>query len=414
MCDGVSKGNEETLKRAVVWAIAIVVLAGYSALPSSAKTPFAGVRPLPPTILKVLPQHADKLVIPYKVDKKFKSRIKSIQYSIDRGKTWKNSKKSPIVITGLSPATQYPFRLKQTSVAGRIVVINRSYKTAAESLVDPSIPVPTIAGFTVQELLWNEEFNSGSSIDTSKWTARYCGHSAANGGGTCHNNESQWYIPEAIQVSNGNAVITTTRVNSAPGGGATCLGSDCAYTSGRFDTQGKVSFQYGYIEARIKMPAGEGNWPAFWMLGTDISQVGWPVSGEVDIAEQGGHQPKRNSAAIHYSTTLSGCCGNHRYEYGEVWNDSDLSADFHTYGLAWTPNQITLFIDRISFWTITPSGLRSDYWPVNKPYFLILNNAIGPRGGGFGGTWGAWTTSQMSIDYVRAYKVNGHGTVRAN
>lgn len=404
----------EVLKRTFAWVIALFILAGYAVIPSSAISPLAAVRPLAPTILNVSTEYADKIVVRYRVDKKFKSRIKSIRYSIDGGKTWKTSKKTPIVIKELTPSTRYQFRLKQTSVTGRVALLKRSYTTAALPVIDPAIPTPTVPGFTVQELLWNEEFDSGNSIDTTKWTARYCGHSASNGGGTCHNNESQWYIPSAIQVANGNAVITTTRVNSAPGGGATCLGSDCAYTSGRFDTQDKVSFQYGYIEARIKMPAGEGNWPAFWMLGTDISQVGWPVSGEVDIAEQGGHQPRRNSAAIHYSTTESGCCGNHRYEYGEKWGNVDLSDDFHTYGVAWTPNQLTLFIDRQAFWTITPASLRSDFWPVNKPYFLILNNAIGPRGGGFGGQWGSWTTSQMSIDYVRAFKVNGHGTVRAN
>ena len=261
-------------------------------------------------------------------------------------------------------------------------------------------------------LLWTDEFDSGNSIDATKWTARYCGHSGSNGGGTCHNNESQWFIPSAIAVGNGNAVITTTRVDAPPGGDATCLGTNCAFTSGRFDTQGKVSFQYGYIEARIKMPSGEGNWPAFWMIGTDISTVGWPVSGEVDIAEQGGHQPRRNSGALHYSMTTSGCCGNHRYEYGQRWSDVDLSADFHTYGIAWTPDQMTLFMDRQAFWSIDRLGIQSKFWPGNKPYFLIFDNAIGPKEGGFGGLWGSWTSAQMSIDYVRAFKVNGHGIVR--
>ena len=404
----------DDLKRTFAWLIALSVLAVYAVLPSSAISPFASVRPLAPAIVQDSDEYPNKIVVAYRVDKAFKSSIKRIQYSIDRGKTWKTSKKSPIVIKGLSPATRYPFQMKQTSVSGRVVVLKRAFTTASQPVVDPDIPSPTIPGYSVQELLWNEEFENGNSIDTTKWTARYCGHSGANGGGTCHNNESQWYIPSAIAVANGNAVITTTRVNSAPGGGATCLGSDCGYTSGRFDTQGKVSFQYGYIEARIKMPSGEGNWPAFWMLGTDIADVGWPVSGEVDIAEQGGHQPTRNSAAMHYSTTTSGCCGNHRYESGEIWSNVNLSADFHTYGIAWTPNRMTLFMDGVAFWTLTPASLSSEYWPGNKPYFLILNNAIGPRGGGFGGQWGSWTTSQMSIDYVRAFKVDGFGTVGNN
>jgi beta-glucanase (GH16 family) len=211
-------------------------------------------------------------------------------------------------------------------------------------------------------------------------------------------------------VHNGSAVITTTRINSRPPTG-TCLGADCAYTSGRFDTLGKVSFQYGYIEARIQMPAGEGNWPAFWMMGTDIVTSGWPVSGEMDIAEQGGYIPIRNSAALHYSTTASGCCDNHLYDSGEIYHNQPLSDDFHTYGIAWTEDQMTLYFDRVAFWSISKSRIRSEYWPGNKPYFLIFDNAIGPRSGGFGGLWGDWAVARMTIDYVRAYRVNKQGSV---
>jgi beta-glucanase (GH16 family) len=99
------------------------------------------------------------------------------------------------------------------------------------------------------------------------------------------------------------------------------------------------------------------------------------------------------------------------YEYGETFMDEDLSADFHTYGLAWTPDQMTLYIDRLAFWTVSRQTIRSEFWPGNKPYFLILNNAIGPREGGFGGPWGDWTTAQMHIDYVRVYKLDGYGQV---
>jgi beta-glucanase (GH16 family) len=275
---------------------------------------------------------------------------------------------------------------------------------------DASIPIPSIAGFEVQQLMWTDEFNSGSQLDSTKWTARYCGTSGSNGGGTCWNNESQYYLPSAISIANGNAIITTTKINSRPSTG-TCLGSNCGYTSGRFDTQGKYAFQYGYIEARIKMPSGEGNWPAFWMIGSDITENGWPVSGEMDIAEQGGQLPIRNSAALHYSATESGCCDNHRYNYGEIYSNVPLSDDFHTYGLAWTPDQMTLFMDRVAFWSVSTDTISSEFWPGNKPYFLILNNAIGPREGGFGGFWGEWTSAQMTIDYVRAYRVDGQGQV---
>lgn len=374
--------------------------------PSEAINSFSATRPLAPVISSVERPTASSLTVVYRKDLAFKKSIRFVEFSIDGGKTWKKTKKSPIRITGLLPATTYKFRLRQTSTSGRVTIIKRSLKTS-DAL--PETPPVTIPGFMVQQLLWAEEFNTGSTIDTTNWTARYCGHSAANGGGTCHNNESQYYIPSAIAVNGGNAVITTTRVYSAPPN-ASCLGSSCGYTSGRFDTQGKVTFQYGYIEARIKMPVGEGNWPAFWMLGEDITSVSWPRSGEMDIAEQGRNVLNRNSAALHYSLTNTGG-GQHVYDYGETYVPEDLSADFHTYGLAWTPDQMTLYMDREPFWTVSRSTIRGQFWPGNKPFFLILNNAIGAREGGFGGRWGNWETSQMQIDYVRAYKIDGYGQV---
>ena len=271
---------------------------------------------------------------------------------------------------------------------------------------------PTVAGRSIGTLLWHEEFRgaAGSAINPNFWTARYCGHEASNGGGTCHNNEPQWYLPSAVALdgsSTGNAVIATKRVYAAPAGGI-CLAGSCQFTSARFDTQGKVAFKYGYIEARIKMPVGGRNWPAYWMLGENITSVSWPQSGEIDIAEQGGDRPTRNSGAIHYSTTgiPNDCCGNHTYDYGEKWGD-DYTATFHTYAIAWTQNRIDLLVDGSVFRTFTNTSIRSQYWSFNSPFFLILNNATGD----FGGAWTGWTQSQMQIDYVRAWKLDGQGEV---
>jgi beta-glucanase (GH16 family) len=395
------------MKRIFTWLASVSVCLLLVSTPSEAIDAFATVRPMAPVITSVERPSVYSLTVVYRIDSAYKKKVRSVQFSINGGKTWKTTKSSPIKIYGLKPSTSYQFRLRQTATNGRVTVVKRTLKTSA---LPPANPVVTIPGFTVQDLLWSDEFNTGSTIDSSNWTARYCGHAASNGGGTCHNNESQYYIPSAIAVNNlGSAVITTTRVYSSPPVGA-CYGSSCGYTSGRFDTQGKVTFQYGYIESRIKMPEGDGNWPAFWMLGADITSVSWPRSGEMDIAEQGRDYLNRNSAALHYSLTNSGG-GQHVYEYGETFMDEDLSADFHTYGLAWTPDQMTLYIDRLAFWTVSRQTIQSEFWPGNKPYFLILNNAIGPREGGFGGPWGDWTTSQMHIDYVRVYKLDGYGQV---
>lgn len=272
---------------------------------------------------------------------------------------------------------------------------------------------PIIDGHTVGTLLWREEFRgtSGSTVNSKNWTARYCGLESSNGGGACHNNEPQRYLPSAVALdgsADGNAVITTKRVYSPPPGGVCKAWSGCQFTSARFDTQGKVAFKYGYIETRIKMPAGGRNWPAFWMLGENITSVSWPQSGEIDIAEQGGNTPTKNSGALHYSTNgvAKDCCGNHTYDDGDYYGPN-YSADFHIYAMAWTPNRIKLMVDGVVFKTFTNTSIQSPYWSFNNPFFLIINNATGD----FGGNWTGWTQSQMHIDYVRAWKLDNYGEV---
>lgn len=279
-----------------------------------------------------------------------------------------------------------------------------------------NVPTPTppvVSGHSVGSLLWSEEFKgaSGGLVNSKIWTSRFCGHSSANGGGTCHNSEPQWYTPDAVRLdgtTQGNVVITTKRTTVAPAG-ATCMVGQCYYTSGRFDTQGKVSFKYGYIETRIQMPKGGANWPAFWMLGDKIVDEQWPVAGEIDIAEQGGHQPWRNSAAVHYATSYNPgeCCGNHQYQVGDRVSNVDYSAGFHTYGLAWLPDRLEFYVDGVKFWTLTKTNLGNSHWAFNDYFFIILNNATGA----FGGDWSGWSQSQMTIDYVRAWKLDSQGAV---
>ena len=273
---------------------------------------------------------------------------------------------------------------------------------------------PELLGHDVGKPLWSDSFSgsSGSKVNSANWTTRYCGHDASNGGGSCWG-ESQYYTPDAIKLDGsvqGNAVITTNRVNSAPANSGPCLAAPCRFTSGRFDTQGKVSFKYGYIETRIKMPVGGANWPAFWAIGDSITTVGWPLSGEIDIAEQGGDRPTRNSSAVHYSDVKLGpntCCDNHRYVVGEIVDEADYTSDFHTYGLAWTPNLLQFYVDRELYYTVYPGNMGQNYWVFNSPFFLILENATGP----FGGNYTGWQSSQTLIDYVRVWQLDGKGTV---
>jgi beta-glucanase (GH16 family) len=272
---------------------------------------------------------------------------------------------------------------------------------------------PKIQGLVIGKLLWGDDFagQAGSQASSTSWTPRFCGQAASNGGGTCHNNEQQYYIPEAIAQDGsaaGNLIITTKRISQPPKNAGICYVGLCSFTSGRLDTQGKISFKYGFIEARIKMPVGSGNWPAFWMLGDNINQVGWPYSGEMDIVEIHSDRPTITTSATHFSTTdtPSTCCGNARFVFDEVAVGVDVSSDFHTYAIAWLPNSISYYFDGRLVGNTTPSRV-SGKWVFNEKFFLILNNAVGS----FGGSWSNLQSSTMSIDWVRSYQLNGYGEV---
>jgi beta-glucanase (GH16 family) len=275
-------------------------------------------------------------------------------------------------------------------------------------------PSAYASSLPIGRLLWSDEFLgvAGAAVDSATWTARYCGYADSNGGGACYNDESQYYLPEAVVLDgseSGTALINATHITSPPSQG-TCKGSVCAFTSGRFDTLGKVAFKYGYIEARIKMPSGGGNWPAFWMLGAERMSTGSLAPGEVDITEAFGNMPRQVSGAAHYPTGLvdGSCCKLRIVHSGAVVDGADFTADYHVYAIAWLPDEIYYYVDGKRFFSVSNLTAQSTYWPFNHYFFLILNNAI-TYGLGFGGAYDGWAASQMSIDWVRQYELAGHG-----
>jgi beta-glucanase (GH16 family) len=275
---------------------------------------------------------------------------------------------------------------------------------------------PKIQGLTIGNLLWGDDFKGSkdSSINSQNWTARNCHRVPTDmGGGACFGSESNYYAPSAIKLDgsdDGAAVISTTRATwPLPADAGQCLSNGCAFVSGRFDTHGKVSFQYGFIEARIKMPSGSGNHPAFWMLGDNINQVGWPTTGEMDITEIHSNDPNVTTAAINYSTYFApnSCCNNHKYTVAALNVGSDVSAGYHTYGVAWLPDSVSFYVDNRLISTTTPQTLGG-YWSFNDKFFLILNNAVNSA---FSGSWDNLQSSTMTIDWVRSYQLNGQGQV---
>jgi beta-glucanase (GH16 family) len=170
------------------------------------------------------------------------------------------------------------------------------------------------------------------------------------------------------------------------------------YTSARLKTQGLQQWAYGRIEARIKVPYGQGIWPAFWTLGSDIEQVGWPNSGELDIMEHIGREPATVYGTVHgpgYSGA-NGVGGNYTLSSGS------LSDNFHVFAVEWTTDEIRWYIDNTQYASVTPDDVPGE-WVFDHPFFIILNVAVG-------GDWpgvpdGTTVFPQfMYVDYVRVYQ----------
>jgi beta-glucanase (GH16 family) len=236
-------------------------------------------------------------------------------------------------------------------------------------------------------LVWADEFTqaNGSSPDPARWT-----HDL--GGGGWGNREWQYYTSRTnnVRIEDGKLVIEA-RAESH-------LGSN--YTSARLKTQGKASWTYGRIEARIKIPQGQGIWPAFWMLGTNITSVNWPNCGEIDILENIGREPAIVHGTVH-GPGYSG--GNGIGGPYSLSNSAPFADDFHVYAIEWTTNSIKWFVDGRQYFSINPASLPNGAnWVFTQPQFLLLNLAVG---GNWPGYPDATTTfpQRLIVDYVRVY-----------
>ena len=223
-------------------------------------------------------------------------------------------------------------------------------------------------------LVWSDDFNF---IDQSKWNYDI-------GAGGWGNNELEYNTNESKNsfISNGNLVIQALKEGNS-------------YTSARMNTKNKWSIKYGKFEIRAKLPYGKGIWPAFWMLGDDINQVGWPACGEIDIMEFIGKDPNHVHASIHgpgYDFTQS------------YYSQNGFSNDFHTYTVDWQPDKMRFYVDGNLFYTVYPSMAQAKNWPFNQNFFIILNLAVG---GNWPGNPDQSTTfpQQFIIDYLRVWEL---------
>jgi beta-glucanase (GH16 family) len=249
---------------------------------------------------------------------------------------------------------------------------------------------PSLSGW---KLVWSDEFNEpdGSPVDPSKWVSE-------TGGNGWGNQELEYYTarPQNAIQQGGNLVITVLAEKYTGADGVTR-----DYTSARLKTQGKFSQKYGRFEARIKIPHGQGIWPAFWMLGDDIDKRQWPGSGEVDIMENIGKEP----ALVHGTIHGPGYNGEHGISaaFGLPGNAA-FADDFHIYAIEWSKKSIRFYVDDHLYATRTPADLpKGAKWVYKHPFFLLLNVAVG---GYWPGSPDVTTVfpQTMLVDYVRVYK----------
>ncbi|MGH9765376.1 MAG: glycoside hydrolase family 16 protein [Blastocatellia bacterium] len=255
-----------------------------------------------------------------------------------------------------------------------------------------------LAGITASaqnlSLVWSDEFNgaANSAPDPSKWGFDIGG----NGWG---NNELESYtsrLDNAFLDGQGNLVIKVLHERYTGQDGITRN-----YTSARLLTQGKFTQRFGRFEARIKLPFGQGIWPAFWTLGDNITTVNWPNCGEMDIMENIGREPSINRGSLHgpgYSGGSS-LTGAYTLPGGAV-----LSDDFHIFAIDWAPNILTFSVDGNVYETRTPADVPAGgTWVFDHPFFILLNVAVG---GGYPGSPDSTTTfpQTMLVDYVRVYQ----------
>jgi len=244
-------------------------------------------------------------------------------------------------------------------------------------------PSPTPEGWRPGwNLVWHDEFDS-DNLDLTNWTFDL----GASGWG---NSELEQYTnnPENVRIENGQLIIEARKDANAKYG----------YSSARIKTQGLQAWQYGRVEARLKLPYGQGIWPAFWMLGDNIATTGWPNCGEIDILEFIGKTPDN----IYHNVHGPGYSGAKPVGAKVGMTPGTLLNDFHTYAIEWSATEIRWLVDDKETFKVASSAVPGK-WVFDHKFFIMMNVAVGGGWPGFPTTVTVFP-QQMIVDYVRVYQ----------
>lgn len=238
------------------------------------------------------------------------------------------------------------------------------------------------------DLVWSDEFD-GTTISTENWAFETGDHGWGN-------NELQNYMESGnAEVSDGILRITAKKETSGPAN----------YSSARMNS--KRAFTFGKIEFRAKMPdlKGKGIWPALWMLGANISNVGWPACGEIDIMEYVSYLPNTTHFSIH--STANNHVNGTQVTSGPLSLET-IEEEFHVYGFLWTDKYLKFYIDDVDNIKLTfnsPTNANAENWPFDQPFYFLMNIAVGGNWGGVEGVEDTIFPATMEVDYVRVYQV---------
>lgn len=334
--------------------------------------------------------------------KQVEPEIKAQSISLNQTELSLEQGDSTTLTAEVLPAGAKPVIVWSSSNEKVVTVANGKVKTFARGTATIKITADSIYSATCAitvtredlpyQLVWSDEFE-GTTLDLTKW-------SYETGGNGFGNQEKQYYTnrPDNIRFENGSLVIEAKKE---------VYGTN-NYTSARINTRDKVSFTYGKIEARISLPVGKGTWPAYWMMGSNITSARWPLCGEIDIMEHVGSKPTMISHAVHTSEK-NGSKGNNWYNQKTV---ADVESNYHTYAIEWEEkanegdDNMSFLIDGVKSATIWEPHVNAtvQQWPFKKDFFIILNLAIG---GTMGGTIDDAIFNNpviMKVDYVRVYQ----------
>ncbi|KAB7745655.1 family 16 glycosylhydrolase [Nostocoides sp. F2B08] len=249
------------------------------------------------------------------------------------------------------------------------------------------------------ELAWADEFDepAGTPPNPANW-AYELGDTTPDGKNGWGNEELQYYTDDPDNAStdgDGNLVITLDEAD----GSQECYYGACEFESARLITQNKAEFAYGRIESRLKVPTGgDGLWPAFWSLGTDITYNPWPGAGEIDFMEYVSREPNEIFGTIHGPGYAGG------ESFGGIQEfEERVDSQYRTFTVEWQPNLIVWYVDGIEYHRAVPSDVAPNPWVFEKPFFLLLNFAIGGNFGGAIDPDNAYPQEYL-VDYVRVYQ----------